>query len=91
MIRTNIYLTQHQHQYVKNAARNAGMSISEYVRVVLDGARHGFSVTAKATQPHTNTGELLKQIAERVAKIDASGPRDLSSRVDHYLYGEDIR
>ena len=46
--------------------------------------------TVEHTMPHGGgVGERMLALAERARRKGVRGPRDLSSRVDTYLYGSD--
>lgn len=88
MIRTTLYMTRHQHHQIKQAAKRARVSMSQHMRHIIDLTLSTQQGDAAAV---TNTGDFLLSIAKRAKDLGTHGPADLSSRVDHYLYGKDFR
>jgi hypothetical protein len=88
MIRTTLYMTRQQHHQIKEAAKRARVSMSEHMRHIID-----LTLSTELENPaaQTNSGEFLLGIAKKAKELGTSGPADLSSRVDHYLYGKDFR
>lgn len=90
MIRTQVYITKQQHQHLKTAAIRAGVSVSEQVRSLLDVVLRAEDTPIQRA-PRVSTGAFLKSLAKRAQERGESGPADLSSRLDTYLYGKDFR
>jgi hypothetical protein len=79
MIRTQVYLTQEQARDIKARARREQRPDAEVIRELIDVGR-------RRTQPSKQ-----KSVAEmlfRLDKLNLSGPTDLSTNHDEYLYGD---
>lgn len=73
MIRTQLYLTEDLYYRIQLEAKRVKKKAAEVVRELL---------LAGLRQNQTNAGKALMDIV----KIGAKGPKDLSSRIDAYLY-----
>ena len=73
MIRTQVYLTEDLYTRIQLEAKRAQKKAAEVVRELLHTG---------LAQSHANAGRALMDIA----KLGAKGPKDLSSRIDEYLY-----
>jgi len=79
MIRTQIYLTEEQSRDIKDRARRERRREADIIRELLDRGR-----TISQGLTRTNLNDFF-------AKLDAlnlSGPTDLSTNLDDYLYGD---
>lgn len=84
MERTQIYLPKSQIKKLKGLAQKKKTTVSELVRDAVDIQ---YSVQKPLVQGK-RAQETFAQAAERIGKLGERGPKDLSSRVDEYLYGE---
>ena len=80
MIRTQVYLTEQQARDIKLKARQEQKPEAKVIRELIE---EGLNATGK--KPGETTGDALL----RLAAIGGTGPADLSSRIDDYLYGKD--
>ena len=79
MIRVSFYLTPSLHARLQNASRQAGQSMSDLARELLDQA---LAVREKAQ---------LKQLYDGIDRLDGIGPKgitDASTTIDQIMYGE---
>lgn len=83
MNRTQIYLPQKQANALKKEAAKRRVSMSFVIRDII---RERFEVPQQ-TVVSKQKRETLLEVAERIGRLGEPGPRDLASRVDHYLYG----
>jgi hypothetical protein len=84
MIRQQVYLTEEQVRDIKLRAKRERKREAEVIRELLsEGLR---TVTR---QQQESTGDALLRLAKVGESLGATGPADLSSRIDDYLYGED--
>lgn len=83
MIRTQIYLTQKQHTTLKKKAHAENSTVSHQIRKIIEK-----DLKEKPVEEF-NSGKWLLSMAEEAEKIGASGPKDLASNVDKYLYGRE--
>ena len=83
MIRTHIYLTEEQDQLIELRVRRERRSKAEVVRDIVD---RGLAVDASA--PTRTSGQALLELAELGKQLNLSGPTDLSTNHDDYLYGD---
>ncbi len=83
MIRTQIYLTPKQHSLLKKKAHEENATLSESIRKILD--KDLFE--KEETKKKQNAGNWLLSMAKEAERLGASGPSDLASNVDAYLYG----
>lgn len=83
MIRTQIYLTPKQHSGLKKKAVSLNSTISDQIRRIVDEDLEG----GEKSQPF-NTGKWLLSMAKEAEKMGVSGPKDLATNVDKYLYGD---
>ena len=81
MIRTQVYLTEEQARDIKLRAKWQHKAEAEVIRDLVNA---GLKTAPPATKE--STGDSLLRLAE----IRGKGPADLSTRIDDYLYGEDI-
>lgn len=84
MIRTQVYITEEQARDIKLRAKREQKHEAEVIRELLS---EGLYATAK--KPRVSTGEALLRLAKVGEELGATGPADLSSRIDDYLYGDD--
>ena len=78
MIRTQVYLTEEQARDIKARARREQRPDAEVIRELIDaGRRH--------TQP--NRQPVIHMLL-RLEKLNLTGPTDLSTNHDDYLYGD---
>jgi hypothetical protein len=82
MIRTHVYLTEEQAQTIKLRSKQERKPEAQLIRELLDA---GLSVGQK---PRQSVGDALLELAELGKKLGASGPADLSTNLDDYLYGD---
>jgi len=82
MIRTHVYLTEHQSQAIKLRSRRDQKPEAEVLRDIVDKGLAVEDSTAKMS-----TGQSLLQLVELGEKYGAHGPTDLSTNLDDYLYG----
>ena len=80
MVRTQVYLTEEQARDIKLRAKHENKREAEVIRELLsEGLR------TSARERRESTGESLL----RLAAIGGTGPADLSTRIDDYLYGDE--
>ena len=80
MIRMQVYLTEEQVRDIKLRAKRENKRKAEVIRELLsEGLR------TSAREWRESTGESLL----RLAAIGGTGPADLSTRIDDYLYGDE--
>jgi hypothetical protein len=85
MIRQQVYLTEEQVRDIKLRAKRERKREAEVIRELLS---EGLKTVKRQRQE--STGDALLRLAKLGEKLGATGPADLSSRVDDYLYGEDV-
>lgn len=86
MRRTQLYLTQEQHDWLKKIAKQQDTTIAEINRRAIDACiSQPETVNRNGAKPLT-LGESMRQIAEIAKKEGFEGPKDLASNVDKYLY-----
>ena len=84
MIRTQVYLTEEQTQYIKLRAKRENKAEAEVIRELLDTGRH-----ASPRIDQESTGDALLRLAKLGEKLHVKAPADLSSRIDEYLYDDE--
>jgi hypothetical protein len=83
MIKTQVYLDDHQPKIIKVVAESSKRSQSEVIREALErGLRQMQSEKA-------GNADGLVALAELGEKMNIKAPADLSARIDDYLYGEE--
>lgn len=85
MIRTQIYLTEQQVKILKEHSFTNEETLSQIIRDLIE--KEFFKPKQTKRQ---NIGDVLLEMADEAKKLNAKGPKDLSSNVDRYLYGEDV-
>ena len=81
MTRTQVYFPHSQLEYLRQRAREENTSMSEVLRrIVADCGQ-------KKPKKKMTTSELLLSLAREAEERGIKGPKDLSSKVDEYLYG----
>ncbi len=83
MIRTQVYLTEEQARDIKLQALREKKREAEVIRELLD---KGLRVTHAATGE--TTGHALMKLVDLGKRLGMTGPRDLSTNLDDYLYGD---
>jgi hypothetical protein len=83
MIRTQVYLTEEQVQAIKLRSRHERKPEAEVIREVV---QNGLAVSQGAKKQ--TTGEALLELVALGKKYNISGPTDLSTNHDDYLYGD---
>lgn len=79
MIKTQVYLTEEQARDIKLRAKRERKREAEIIRELLTTG-----LQAARGKHQESTGASLL----RLAAIGGTGPADLSSRIDDYLYGD---
>ena len=82
MIRTQIYLPKSQIEELRRVSAKQSTTMSAVIRDALEDFL-GRKVKNKSRQQFQTSFEALAAIK----KLKQKGPKDLSSRVDEYLYG----
>lgn len=82
MERTQIYLPKSQIKKLKRLAQRKKTTLSELVR---DAVEVRYEVTKAFPRQKKET---FFEAAQRISKLGEKGPKDLSSRLDQYLYGD---
>jgi hypothetical protein len=83
MIRTHIYITEEQARDIKRRARRERRRESDVARELLERGRF---VSQGRRQEFL--GDALLRLAEVGKKFGLTGPTDLSTNLDDYLYGD---
>lgn len=81
MIRTQIYLTDEQKRAIETAALQAKKPEAQVIRELLDQG-------LEAAGPRQSAGTALLRLVELGKSYGATGPTDLSTHHDDYLYGD---
>lgn len=81
MIRKQIYLTRKLDQTIHVLSQKTNKPEAEVIRDLLE--------TGIKKQPRMSTGDSLLGLAKLGEELGFSGPTDLSSRIDDYLYGDE--
>lgn len=81
MLRTQIYLTAEQKRAIELFALHEKKPEAQVIRDLLDRG-----LEASTSLP--NAGTALLELAELGKKHQATGPTDLSTHHDDYLYGD---
>ena len=84
MIRTQVYLTEEQAQDIKLRAKREKKAEAENILGLLETGGHVASST-----DHESTGDTLLRLATLGDKLHVKAPVDLSSKIDHDLYGDE--
>ncbi|MBI4991292.1 hypothetical protein HZB96_04335 [Candidatus Gottesmanbacteria bacterium] len=89
MIRTQILLPEDLYRNLKYHAFLKGVSLSELIR---QNVQNKVKYKVKANGKKISASEYLLDLAKKAEKlskkIKTKAPADLSSRIDHYLYGK---
>ncbi len=86
MKRTQLYLTQEQHDWLKKKAKQQDTTIAEINRRAIDACISQPETVNKEGAKSLTLGESMRQIADLAKKEENEGPKDLASNVDKYLY-----
>jgi hypothetical protein len=84
MIRTQVYLTEEQARDIKVRAKRERRREADVIRDLLERGR--LTTTGKR---HETTGAALLGLAALGKQLGLTGPTDLSTNHDDYLYGEE--
>jgi hypothetical protein len=82
MIRTQVYLTEEQAQDIKSRAQRERRREADVIRELLERGR----LTTQGKRQET-AGQALLGLAKLGKKLRLTGPTDLSTSLDDYLYG----
>ncbi|MBL7159234.1 ribbon-helix-helix protein, CopG family [Candidatus Microgenomates bacterium] len=85
MLRTQIYLPSNQIKLLKKIAWEEEISLSETIRRLINEKL----VKTKRVNNKQNTGSWLLALADKAKKLKIKGPKDLASKMDFYLYGQE--
>lgn len=77
MIRTQIYLPENIHRRLKQLAKQRNLAMAHIVRDILEQE-------LQKKEPDDGGISVLRDVANIKA---TKGPKDLSTNIDHYLYG----
>ena len=83
MIRTHIYITEEQARDIKLRAKRERRRESDVARELLERGRF-----ISQGRKQESLGEALLRLAEVGKKFGLTGPTDLSTNLDDYLYGD---
>lgn len=83
MLRTYLYLLEEDNERIMAALASLQMSKAELMRVSL---REGLKVVM-GKKKRRNGAEALVRIGEMAKKYNVRGPRDLSTNMNDYLWG----
>jgi hypothetical protein len=83
MNRTQVYLTDEQTRDIKTRARRERRRQADIIRDMLERGR----LTSQGKRKET-TGEALLRLAALGRQLGMTGPTDLSTNHDDYLYGD---
>ena len=89
MKRTQLYLTQEQHDWLQRNAKKQGTTMAKLTRKIL--AHHiAQPPSARLKENKEQTlGDFFLQMAKNAEDSGYKGPKDLASNVDKYLYHND--
>lgn len=89
MQRTQVYFPKEYLDYLKKEAEEKDTSLADIIRKKVEKAEPKIKKTKKkkANKTHKNAGDLLLEMAREAKEIGASGPKDLATNPDKYLYG----
>lgn len=83
MIRTQVYLTEQQSQTIKLRSRQERKPEAQLIRELVDA---GLELRTHAKRQ--TAGDALLALVELGKKYQLTGPTDLSTNHDEYLYGD---
>lgn len=83
MIRTQVYLEEHQSREVKLKAKITKQSEAKIIRQALE-----IGLPQVKAKPKGNADGLIA-LAKLGERLNIKGPPDLSRRIDDYLYGDE--
>jgi hypothetical protein len=83
MIRTQVYLTEEQAHDIKVRAQRERRREADILRELVDRGR----LTSQGKKQES-LGQALLRFATRTKKLGMTGPTDLSTNHDDYLYGD---
>ncbi|MDP3724253.1 MAG: hypothetical protein Q8R11_01310 [bacterium] len=84
MIRTQIYLSYSQVKSLKQTALEERASVSEIIRSFIDKELS----EKKAMRKTLKKKHVLDELLDLSKKMKMSGPSDLATNLDEYLYGD---
>src|SRR3954454_20357946 len=84
MVRTQVYLTEEQARDIKVRAQRERRREADVIRDMLERGR--LTSTGKR---HETTGEALARLVALGKDLGLTGPTDLSTNHNDFLYGED--
>ena len=83
MIRTHVYLTEEQAQTIKLCSKQEQKPEAEVIREFLNRGMQDAPLPVGKS-----AGDVLLELAALRKKYGATGPTDLSTNHDDYLYGD---
>lgn len=81
MIRTQIYIPEKTHKQLKQLAKNRRATFAEIIRGFID-------IGLERPNKNSAIDYSGKKAMRGIAKLNFSGPQDLSKNHDQYLYDE---
>ncbi len=85
MIRTQIYLPQSQLDFLRTRASKHSSTISEEIRQAIECIK---TPPVLKTKPQPTIGKGLQHLLKHASKLKYTGPNDLATNMDKYLYGD---
>jgi hypothetical protein len=83
MIRTHFYLTEEQARAIEIKSLRENRPKAQVMRDVVDRG-----LQTDAPSPRKSAGQGLLELAELGKRLGITGPTDLSTNHDEYLYGD---
>jgi hypothetical protein len=83
MIRTHLYITEDQARDIKLRAKRERRRESDVARDLLERGRF-----VSQCRRQESVGEGMLRLAQLGKKFGMKGPKDLSTNLDDYLYGD---
>ena len=85
MHRTQLFITQEQYDWLKRTAKQHGSTIAEINRKAIEYFIPRPNLLA-SQQTKQTLGKALREVATLAQKNGDTGPSDLASNLDRYLY-----
>lgn len=83
MIRTQVYLSEAQKRAIELRAKREKKQVAVLIRELLDAG-----LEASRRTRRSSAGQALFDLAHLGKKLGMTGPTDLSTNLDDYLYGD---
>ena len=87
MHRTQVYFPEEVLEILREEAEKKNTTLAQVIRKKVESQTPAIKKIKKKKKKYKNAGNLLRAMAEEAERLGFSGPKDLATNPDKYLYG----